>query len=357
MKTTVVVACFSNNKGGMELNAMGVARLLAQDHSVTLVCRRGSYIETCEKSLVADGIGFEVVDFTGNFSLRCIRDVRQIIKSLKIKNLIFFGASELKSLALACLGLKVRILNFHGTTKSHSKKDPLHALIYRSVKFHIPVSEHIKRNVIQIIPGATEQNTKVVYLPCDWTFTGEKTLSSPAQLIHVGRIAEGKGHEDCLKVLAHLAQKKRPATLSFLGGVEDEALSQRLHTSVQNNPELKERVYFVGFTNQVFQKLCEAQYLLFPSKGEGLPNTLIEAFLAKTLPITYDNTVFPEFLKMGFDFLQAKDGDIEHLSRCVEETLSWTAEEYAKKVNQNYKLAQKYFSGANVLKQYNNLLA
>ncbi len=355
MKTSIAVVCFSNNKGGMELNSLGLARLLHRQHEVTVVCREGSHIETFRKSLLKEGIELVSIPFEGNFSLRCILDLRKVLKKKKIKNLIFFGASELKSIVVAKIGLGVRILNFHGTNKTHSKKDPLHALIYKGVQMHIAVSEHLKNNVLKIIPGSNEDNVKVVYLPCDHTNTATKTLSAPLQVVHVGRIAKGKGHEDCLEVIETLS-KTQQIRATFVGGIEDEDISEKLQHKMYKHPELSQVVHFAGFQTNVQIYLTPAHFLLFPSRGEGLPNTLIEAFLAKVLPITYDNTVFPEFLKLGFEFPQVPDGNLEALKVMCQATFSMDPELFSQKVENNYKLAEKYFSGDSVLKSYNELL-
>lgn len=355
MKTSIVVACFSNNKGGMELNSLGLARLLHRQHDVTVVCREGSHIETFRKSLLKEGIELVSIPFEGNFSLRCILDLRKVLKKKKIKNLIFFGASELKSIVVAKIGLGVRILNFHGTNKTHSKKDPLHALIYKGVHFHIAVSEYLKKNVLSIIPGSSEENVKVVYLPCDHTNTVAKTLNSPVQLVHVGRIAKGKGHEDFLEVVESVS-KTLEIRGTLVGGVEDENISEKLQSKMYKHPELNAIVHFAGFQTNVQSYLTPAHFLLFPSRGEGLPNTLIEAFLAKVLPITYDNTVFPEFLKLGFEFPQVADGDLEALKVMCQSSFKMDPELFSQTVEKNYKLAEKYFSGDSVLKSYNELL-
>lgn len=355
IKTSVAVVCFSNNKGGMELNSIGIAKLLKRQHDVTLVCRSGSYIETARKSLQKEGIELVSIPFEGNLSLRCILDLRKLFKNKKIKNLIFFGASELKSIVLAQLGFDVQILNFHGTTKSHSKKDLLHALIYKGVRWHIAVSEHIKKNVLKIIPGSNDANVKVLYLPSDHSFLKPKTVSSPLQVVHVGRIAKGKGHLDGLEVIDEVSQSL-DVRMTFVGGVEDESVSEQLQKKMREQPRLNSIVHFAGFQTDVQSYLSAGHFLLFPSRGEGLPNTLIEAFLAKVLPITYDNTVFPEFLELGFDFPQAPDGNLDQLKQTAMKALSLPASEFELKVENNYKLAEKYFSGDSVLKAYSELL-
>lgn len=356
MKTQILVACFSNNNGGMELNAIGFAKIFSRQHDVVLACRKGSYIASCRQDLEKQNIQVEVIDFLGSFSFNCILQVRRLLKKKHIKNLILFGTSEMKSIFFATLGLKTQVLNFHGTAKKHNKNDWFHRWIFTCVNYHVAVSEkRIKLNVLKIIPGATDENVKVIYLPCDDRFDGEKQLSEPYKLIHVGRICESKGQEECMRVVQFLSQQKMNVELLFLGGVEDPQFMKKLQSLQKNDSILADKVKFAGFSTQVHQEMSRAHFLLFPSYGEGLPNALIEAFLAKTLPITFNNSVFPELLDMGFRFPQAEDRNISDLCAKTQKTLQMTTEDYKKMVNHNYALALELFSSENILKEYNKL--
>ena len=53
---------------------------------------------------------------------------------------------------------------------------------------------------------------------------------------------------------------------------------------------------------------------LFPSYGEGMANAFIEALHFDLPCLAYNNTVFPEFIEMGFRITLAEDRDVEDLS-------------------------------------------
>lgn len=354
MKSPILIACFSKNSGGMELNAMGIAKLLTQTAPVQIVCRKGSYIETCKEDLKKHGIDLYTINFGGNFSFKCIREVRKILLDKKIKNLIFFGASELKSLYFAIRSLNINFLNFHGTTKTHSKLDPLHKILYKVVNNHLTISQHIKKNVIKIIPGANDNNVKIIYLPYEKTFSGNKSFIKPFHLINTSRITYGKGHEDSLEVFKKL-DAEFDAKMTFVGGFEDPVLHKKLEKQISDN-NLIGKVIFTGFKKNVAEFYEKAHIMLFPSQGEGLSNSVVEALFHKALPITYSNTVFPEYIQLGFKFPQAEHNDVEGLYKLTREVLKLNEKEFQKIVDDNYQLAQKYFSNAAILSEYNKVL-
>lgn len=356
MKQATLVICFSNNNGGMELNSIEMAKLLTQNGVVFMACRSGSFIETQRATLKEHGVEMLSIPFKGNLSWTCISELRKFIKTHSIKNILFFGASELKSIVLGARGLDINILNFHGTTKTHNKNNFWHRWIYKSVNYHIAVSEHIKRNVLKIIPGTTDANTKVIYLPCKSTPQPIKNLTQPTELINVARITPGKGHEAAVQVVEQLIDKKYDVKLTFVGSTEDQKLYGNLSYKINSRPELAQRIIFAGFSQRVSDFLKKSHVMLFPSQGEGLPNVIIEAFFHKVLPVSYDNTVFPEFVKMGFYFPLAENNSTSSLLERTKQILDLSPEDFQKHTENNFNLAESLFSGPVILKNYSDLL-
>ncbi|MCC6138250.1 MAG: glycosyltransferase family 4 protein [Bdellovibrionaceae bacterium] len=356
MKQPTLVICFSNNNGGMELNSIEMAKLLTQNGKVYMACRSKSFIESQQDSLKKHNVELLSIPFKGNLSWTCITQLRRFIKTHSIKNILFFGASELKSIVLGARGLNVNILNFHGTTKTHNKNNFLHRWIYKSVNHHIAVSEHIKRNVLKIIPGTTNANTHVIYLPYKHSPQPVKSLTRPIEIINVARITPGKGHEAAVYVMEQLIDQKYDVKLTFVGSTEDQKLYGNLSYKIRSRAELAQRIIFAGFTQRVSDFLKKSHVMLFPSQGEGLPNVIIEAFFHKVLPVSYDNTVFPEFVKMGFYFPLAKDNNASSLLQCTKEILDLSDENYIKHTERNFELAESLFSTSVILKKYRELL-
>ena len=133
---SVAVMCFSENNGGMELDAIKLAELLHEDCDVTLFCKNDSFIHHQVKN--KNSINYVPIKFLSRkFSLSMLFSVRNEIKKRKINNVIFFGASELKTLYFSFLWLDVNLIVRHGTTKSHRKNDFIHRLIYSGVGYHV----------------------------------------------------------------------------------------------------------------------------------------------------------------------------------------------------------------------------
>lgn len=355
MKQPTLIICYSNNDGGMELNSMDIALLLQPLGPIYYSCRKNSFIEKKLNRLEHAGITTLTIDFRGNLSIHCILKLRDFIRKHSIRNIIFFGASELKSIVPATWGLNINIINFHGTTKTHNKNDFLHKFIYKHVQHHVAVSKHIKKNALSVLPVRSQQVT-VIGLPHEITHPKTKTRNEKISFIHIGRIAEGKGHLDSLKVIEFLIQNNINCSLSFVGSIVDPVLHQKLVNTIKSSKHLDKAIFFTGFSDAIHELLSNADIMLFPSQGEGLPNVIIESFLSKTLPITYNNTVFPEFLEMGFDFPQIKTNDIASLKKEALNLIELDNKEFERKIINNYNLAKELFSSEIIRNKYKNLL-
>ena len=102
---SVAVMCFSSGTGGMERSAVRLARFLSTITTVVLVCKKDSFTE---KLYHEENAGFACVpiDFISRtFSPSMLFGVRKAVKKHDIKNVIFFGASELKTLYFSFLSL------------------------------------------------------------------------------------------------------------------------------------------------------------------------------------------------------------------------------------------------------------
>ncbi len=348
-----LVCCFSTNQGGMELMSFELSNLLAPLGDVALVCRAESFIHKkyANYQVSCPVIG---IPFRGNFSFKLIKELKKIISDRKIKNVIFLGASELKSLYFACQNRDINFVNFHGTTKTHSKKDILHRILYRIVNTHVTVSDHIQKNVRKIIPVYNHTNIKTIYTPKEGAGQPVEKPQGPFQCLLTGRVAGGKGHMDAIEACEYAFQMGVDLELNFLGNIEDQTLYQALLKRLSVSP-IKDRCHFLGHQSQVASYYQKAHFLIFPSSGEGLPAVLLEAFQYGVLPVTYDNTVFPEFLKMGFQFPQVTDQSVEDLKLIFLNALM-NYKDWKNSIEENYRLSFKLFSKQKIREDYASIL-
>ena len=89
--------------------------------------------------------------------------------------------------------------------------------------------------------------------------------------------------------------------------------------------------------------------------GEGMPNAFIEAMHHGAVCIAYENTVFPEFLEMGFYIHLVKNGDVDELSQKLVQVVLDIEDEKLKS-EKNIGLVSDYFQVEEELAQWLNVL-
>ncbi len=295
--------CFSSGSGGMELDAIKLARLLGKEMKVVLICKEGEFIHHSHQGVNRD-YNLEPVGFSSRiFSLSMLLRVRSLIKQYSFDNVIFFGASELKTLYFSFLGFNINLLIRHGTTKSKAKTDWFHRLIYSRVNYHIALSKHLLNNVKYIVPVTGNASYKIIYPSYEITSVKE-SLAEPERknklyITHVGRVASGKGQVDAVRACKQLYNKDINFQFDILGGLEGKEYEELLKAEIGTD-DFSSRIHLRGHVTNVTEYLQATDIFLFPSSGEGMANAFIEAMHYAAVCIVYDNTVFPEFIDMGF---------------------------------------------------------
>lgn len=314
----VAVMCFSSGTGGMERSAVRLADMLSSVSEVVLLCKRGSFTE---KLYQQGNYSFkcEPIKFSSRlFSPAMLFGVRAAIDTHDIYNVIFFGASELKTLYFAFMAKTLNVTVWHGTTKSRPKRDALHNLVYSCVDHHVAISQHLDRNVREIVPTGGKADYQVIRpsFEFDIDHHGEagKQNQQNLNIVHVGRVAQGKGQIDAVLACAGLYEAGVKFELKLVGGGEGDGYMEELEKTIASSP-YKESVHLEGYVKDVDGYLNDADIFLFPSAGEGMPGSVIESLNHPLICVTYDNTVFPEFSEMGFHFHTVNNGNIEELKQ------------------------------------------
>lgn len=316
VKGNTAVICLSPYSGGMEMDAIKLARLLKTKANIVLVAKDNHFVANYYKNhLQSTGIKLETIGFTSSFSFSIILKTKNILEKHNIKNVIFFGASELWSLYFAFLGRKLNVIIRHGTTKTRPKKDWLHRLIYSCVNYHVAICEHLANNIKYIIPFASHTQLKVIYpsLRHQPKLHSEASRDEIVRLLHIGRIADGKGQKEAVEACAALYANRISFELACVGEI-DPAYEQDFKNFVESKPYASS-IRLPGYTDDVAGYFQNAQIFVFPSKGEGLSNAFIEALSYGLICVCYENTSFPELKNLGFNFFMAKDQSIEDLKK------------------------------------------
>ena len=349
------IICLSPYSGGMELDAIKLAKKLSASLQIVMIAKKDYFIDKQRNEYLGyNGIKLETISFKSSLSLSIILNVRKIIKQYGIKNIIFFGASELKSLYFSFLGLDINLIVRHGTTKSHPKKDLFHRLIYSTVAYHVAISKHLSNNVKYIIPFG--KKTKLVTIipsmqkECS---IKEKVFNTDLQLLHVGRITKGKGLKEALLACEILYENNIKFHLDSYGemasGYEVE------FNSFINSLEYKDSFTLCGFTNNIYDEYPKHDIFIFPTKGEGFGNVVMEAIAHGIIILSFDNTSITNFKEMGFHIHLATNGSVDELK----EKLLYIANNLENERNlalENQALAKRFFAPQREVQEYINLL-
>lgn len=313
-KGNTAIICLSPYSGGMEMDAIKLARLLSPQIEIVLIAKSDHYIANYyQRHMQSNKITLETIAFSSAFSLSIIFKARNILKKHHIRNVIFFGASEMRSLYFAFLGRELNVLVRHGTTKTRPKKDWLHRLIYSCVDFHIAICQHLADNVKYIIPMAADTQLKVIYPSLRQAPQIEQATknSEIVNLLHVGRVADGKGQKEAVEACDVLAANNISFELTLVGEI-DASYEESFKRFVESK-SYAPSVNIIGYTDNVAHFYKQAQIFIFPSKGEGLSNAFIEALSYGLCCISFNNTSFPELRELGLSFYMARDQDIGDL--------------------------------------------
>lgn len=355
MKQKTAVICLSRVNGGMELASVKLARLLSSKVETEFIARDNSYIINKKEHFENYSIKVHEVSFSSNLSLKLIKQVRKILIDNNIKNIIFLGASEMKSLYFATLGLNINFIIRQGSKKTTSKKDLIHKLLYSEVDCFVGNCEYMKQNIIDILPIPKKAQVQRIYS----SLKLEKDISynkyaGVINLIHVGRIHPGKGQFEAIKACEILDKNNIEFKLNFLGDIQDKNYFHTMINYLKTTPYQK-KVEFIGYTSEVKTYLQQSDIFIFPSLGEGMSNAIIESLGFGLIPIIYNDTSSPEFKDLGFHIHLTKENNIKNLSEIVLDVAQNIEEEKQKAVS-NHDKALEIFALKREQKEYLDLL-
>lgn len=337
----------------MEIDSINLAKKLSLYSNILLIAREGYFIESRRSDYENyNDIQLKSINFKSSLSLNIIFQVREAVKRYGIRNVVFFGASELKSLYFAFLGLDINLVIRHGTTKSSPKKDWFHRFIYSNVNYHVSICKHLQKNVDYIIPFGKETKAKLIYSSFDFKEVVQKEHNK-LSILHVGRIADAKGQTDAIKACEILVQNKIDFVFNIVGGFDESYEKEFLE--FYNSCTYKERINLVGFTTDVRSYIEKADIFLFPSYGEGLSNAFLEALSNNLVCISYDNTSFPELQDLGLYFKMSENRNIQNLQTTLLHSVKNIKQE-KEKSNNNFDIVKNIFSLEKEMNSYLEIL-
>lgn len=354
-KLPTAVICLSPNSGGMELASIKLANILSTYTNITFIAQRDSFLhKQCQTNNDYKNLDYKMVSFSTNLSLSLILQIRKIIKDKHIKNVIFVGASELKSLYFSFLGLDINLIVRHGTTKSTPKKDFFHKLIYSEIAYHVALSKHLLQNIKTIVPfGKNTKSTIIVPSMPKACANLQKEKYSKLRLLHVARITPGKGLKEAFQACSSLEQEDIDFEFDCYGSIADN-YKVEFENFIQTLP-YKEKLNLGGFTNNIYEQYTKHDIFIFPTKGEGFGNVFMEAISHGIICLAFDNTAITNFKEMGFHIHLVEDANVDALSDKLL-YIAKNSEEEKQLAKKNIELAKQIFSSKREAEEYLQLL-
>ncbi|MBE0469423.1 MAG: glycosyltransferase [Methyloprofundus sp.] len=338
----------------MELSTIKLAKKLSPYTRVIVIAKENGFIAKNSNEYVGGNISLEKISFRSSLSLSIILKTRDIIKKYNIKNVIFFGASELKSLYFSFLYFDINLIIRHGTTKTKSKKNGFRRLIYNRVNYHVSTSKHIFNNVQKIIPFGKATKECIIYPSIKYSPSQNSNDSNDIRLLHTGRITEGKGQLDAIKACKTLVENDIYFYFNIVGGYENEK-DKDIFLDFYKTVSYKNSINITGHVDNVIDFIEHSNIFIFPSYGEGFGNSFVEALSAGLVCICYENTTFKEFKKLGFYMHIVEDRSINKL----QEKLLYVAQNIAyekEKSKKNIDLVKTLFNEEKETKKYLDIL-
>ena len=312
-KAPLAVICLSHHIGGMELAALKLARTMSRYVETAFIVRKGFFIEKqTRENPDYQEIDTVSVDFRSSFGPSLIFNVRRIVKARGIRNVIFIGASEMKSLHFAFLGLDINLIVRHGTIKKTPKKDWFHRLVYSDVAWHVCISKYMAGNVKEIVPFGKKTRLKVIVPSMPKPISSVPwEPSETLRLLHAGRVTPGKGIDKAIEACAVLEDNGIDFTFDNFGPM-DPKFEPRLKTLLESLP-YREKIRIRGFTDSIYDEYPRHDIFIFPTPDEGYGNVMMEAISHGIIVLAFDNTAISNFGEMGFHIHLVKDGSLDAL--------------------------------------------
>ncbi|MCX7875139.1 MAG: glycosyltransferase family 4 protein [Melioribacteraceae bacterium] len=289
----ILFTCISNGWGGLEMFSLSILLQLKNlQHDVYLLTLKNSplFNEAEKENIKVFSLSSE--NYLNLFSLIHIKKIFEkenfdIIHSHSSKDLWFIVPT------LNYLKIKTPIHFTKHVASGISKKDFLHNWIYKRIDKVYAISEMIKKNIIETTT-INEDKIILLYNGIDTEkfnpdlynkniFREEINVNEDEILIGmIGRISQGKGHEEFLKSADILLKKYSNLKFVIVGHPsigEENYYKGIVHLAKSINQNKK--IVFTGLRKDTPNILAALDIFVFPSHDESFGLTLIEAMSMK----------------------------------------------------------------------------
>ena len=175
----------------------------------------------------------------------------------------------------------------------------------------------------------------------------QKYQERSKQIVFVGRLKKEKRVDLLLKAFEAISSKHSEYHLLIYGeGREKEYLVE-----LAKKKALANKVFFMGFTDDVATVLSKSRIFVLSSDEEGMPNTLIEAMACGCACVSTDCNFGPsELINNGVNGMLVETGNDVQIANALDKILS--DERFGEYLSNNAKLISKELSMDAVAQKY-----
>lgn len=167
-------------------------------------------------------------------------------------------------------------------------------------------------------------------------------------LTHISNFRPVKNVQDVIHIF-YKVQKEIPSKLLLIGEGPEKRMAQKLAKKLK----IKDKVYFLGNTDEIDKILCYTDVFLLPSKTESFGLAALEAMAAKTAVISTNTGGLPEVNIHGVTGFLSDVGDIENMAKNAIHILK--DDRVLDQFKQKAKEHTKKFSLQNILPVYEDI--
>jgi hypothetical protein len=221
--------------------------------------------------------------------------------------------------------LRVRTVNHVHEAESSVSALARYGLTVPTRLAHLVIYNSEVTRAVAVSSGGRRSRTTVIHNGV----AGPDTVRPPRhevpapRLAYVGRLSPRKGVDVAVEALAQLRRRDVDATLDLVGAVFPgyEWYEDRLRDQVRT-AGLEKHVRFLGFREDVWPHLAEADIVLMPSRGEeSFGNTVVEAALSARPAVVSDHSGLREAARPLASAVMVAPGDPTAIASAVSQLL------------------------------------
>ncbi len=252
--------------------------------------------------------------------------------------------------------IPVRIAEEVGLPGQSKKARLIFRSIYALSSAVIGVSKTVQEYLIDK-NGVTPKKVKLIYNPYDMDLYKEyrikdNVIKKTIDILSVGRLVEDKNHIMLIKSFARVHEKYPNLFLKIVGEGQLRETLQRLIRSL----EMQDRIYLLGYKDDIPKLLQNSDLFILPSKSEGLGIALIEAMAMGIPVIGTDVGGIPEVIvedqSMGWI---VPNNDMKSMAKTIEDVIKLSKEEKNTITNNAKKYVEEKFSPYSYMVNLDNL--